>query len=583
MRTVAVTNRRRVARRPMPFRTADVIVDTLVAYGVRAIFGVPGDAVDWVMDAIRTHGKQIRFVHVMHEENGAFAAAGVAKLGGLGVCMGTAGPGAIHLLNGLYEAKMEHVPVVALTGQVATAHIGTGYIQEIDQSILFRGVSEFSATAMSSDRVPHLIDQACTIALERGGVAHLAVPIDVAGATMFHNPVRPGRRPAIPAPVPAAEELDRAAAILNEGEKVALLIGRGARLARDEVDRVARLLGAPVAYALLGKGVLPDDHPHVAGGAGRIGIPPGQRALDECDTLLLVGTNFPYSEFLPQEDVRTVQIDTDRQNLGKWLPLTLALEGDSRATLRELVPRLRPRDTSEFLAGIRQEKERWHQKLARKLDSDATPMPPQRLARALSEALEPNAVVVTDVGNVTAWIARDFVARDHTMLFSGWLQTMGCALGEAMGVAIAAPDRRVVAVCGDGGFAMSMTDFATLVKYRLPVTVVVFRNDMLAMIRFEQEEIGTPQFGVDLHNPDYARFAEACGARGFRVERTDELSPALREALHANAPVLLDVHVDPDEIPMPPRIGAGQAVRYGLAKLREFVSGAGGSESRESR
>lgn len=556
----------------MPRTAAAVLLDVLVAHGVEYLFGLPGDAIDPLMEPLR-RDRRLTFIQVRHEEAGAFMASALAKkTGGLGVAVGTAGPGAIHLLNGLYDAKMDHAPVLALTGQVSTNFLGTDYFQEVNLLQLFSDVAVFNHQVTDPDQMAIMADNACRTALAKRGVAHLNLPFDalrgLVDEPLHHFGVRAAAAASLAA-VPTDDLLDRAAQLIDGAERPVLLCGRGARGARTQVDRLARTIQAPVINTLPGKGVLPDRHPLAVGGLGLLGAKPAHSAMEQCDLCLLVGTAYPYLNFLPKS-AKLVQVDWEVSQIGKRIQVDLGLVGHAGPTLDALTDRVRTRPrASHFVKTLQHQRREWLDWVAGLSRDDDTPINPQRVVNLLSQLVKPDANISIDVGNALVWMARGFWIEDQEWLVSAWLGSMGFGLPAAIACQLVDPDRQSVAVVGDGGFAMLMADLVTAVKYHLPITVVVLDNQRLAMIKFEQEVEGYPEFGTHLTNPDFAAYAEAAGARGIRVESPGDLKGALTDALAHPGPVLVDVVCDPAERPLPPRISWEQAKGYATALFRE--------------
>jgi pyruvate oxidase len=547
---------------------ADVVAEKLVKWGVKRVYGIPGDAINTIMDAIR-RSKQLEFILVRHEEAGALAASAEAKLSGkLAACVGTAGPGAIHLLNGLYEAKTSHVPVVALTGQVDSDLIGTEYFQEVDLLHLFSDVSVYNQRIASPGDAPAVIEAACRNAVTRKGVAHLSFPLDLPRKEVPKDCVDKDLQYRPVAPVPSQFELEKAAETLNSCSKIVVLAGGGSKHAREELLETSKRLGAPISVTLPGKGAVPDLHPLCLGGLGLIGTRPSQDAMDEADAVLMVGTNYPYTQFLPSK-AKMVQVDTDPDQLGKRVPVDVALLGDSKDTLRSLVPLLKQKDDLGFLKKYQDKAKEWWRKMDEDCRDTKKPIRPQVAAKALQEVLPKDAIVCVDVGNVTVWIARYFAAEDQTFIVSPWLGTMGVALPSALAAKLTCPDRAVAAFAGDGGFTMLMGDFNTAVKYDLPILTVVVNNGVLGMIKFEQEVMGHPEFGIDLHNPNYAEYAKACGGYGVRVTEPDSVKSSIKEAYDSGEPSIVEIIAERNERPMPPRIKPTTALHYATALFRE--------------
>ncbi len=550
---------------------ADVVIEKVIQAGVRRIYGVPGDAVNALVDSIRRHRDQVEFVLVRHEENAALIAASEAKLTGkLAVCVGTSGPGAIHLLNGLYEAKMEGSPVLAVTGQLESDLLGLDGFQEVNLIRLFEDVAAYDQAVISPEHAPMIISRAIRASLADRTVSHLNIPQDVARQAVpthfLDSPIDYAEQVTLP----PGEDLDRALREFAPGLRTVLLVGKGAHGAQEEVRALAQRLGAPVVKTLHAKDLLADSDPLCLGGLGMLGTRPAQDAMDSAQLLVMVGTSYPYTRFLP-EKARVIQIDSRANQIGKRYHVDVPLVGDAKRTLRALLERLPAGTPSpEFLSAQRAAMARWREKMAAAETDGRRPIRPQRVAATLSRLAAPEAILSVDVGNVTVWMARNFSASGkHRMIFSGWLATMGVGLPGAIAAKFAFPDRQVIAAVGDGGFGMTMTDLVTAVRHGLALTVVVFRNAKLGMIRFEMEVEGFPDWGTDLVNPDFAAYARACGGFGITVEDPEKLEPALEEAFRQKVPSVVDVLVDPDERPVPPVVTLAQASGYVKSLFRE--------------
>jgi pyruvate dehydrogenase (quinone) len=559
----------------------EVLVERLADWGVDTVFGLPGDGINGIMEGLRRHQDRVRFVLVHHEEAAAFMATGYAKATGrLGVCLATSGPGGIHLLNGLYDAKLDHVPVLAITGLQETQLLGTGYQQEVHLERLFQDVAAYNAQVQVPTQLPALVDLAVRHALARRGVAHLTIPNDVQEAPADAYPwksVAPGRRPAtapvfIPAPgVPRQEDLRHAADLLNQGAKVAMLLGTGALGARQEVLEVAEALASPIVKTLPGKAAVPDDHPLTTGGLGLLGTAASEEVMEGADTLLMVGTNFPYTAYLPDpEQVRTVQVEADPVRAGARMPTQVPLVGDAADTLRALLPLLERKRDRGFLEDARQAMSKWRKAQAVLEDPDRDPIQPQYLARVLDRLADDDAILAADSGTIATWAARHYDIRgDREFYLSANLASMAPALPYAIAAQWANPDRQCLAFVGDGGMAMLMAEFDTAVRYRLPVKVVVCNNASLGQILWEQMVLGFPEYGVRFQQPmSFAPFASSCGGLGIRVEKAAEVEPAVREALDHPGPALVDVLVNPDEPPLPGKVTYEQAKGFAQAWLR---------------
>jgi pyruvate dehydrogenase (quinone) len=562
----------------MATTAADVLIERLQDWGVEVVFGLPGDGINGIMEALRIRRDRIRFVQVRHEEAAAFMACGYAKFTGrLGVCLATSGPGGIHLLNGLYDAALDGQPVLAITGMTYHDLIGTRTQQDVALDRLFMDVAKFNERIMGPTHVENVTDLAVRTALAYRGVAHLTFPVDVqemkAGTARSprnvenHTSEAPGRS----AGLPAESRLRGAADLLNAGRRVAILAGRGALHAGDELEAVADRLGAPIVKALLGKAAVPDDSPFTTGGIGLLGTRPSQEAMEGCDTLLMVGTSFPYIEFLPKPgQARAAQIELDPMRIGLRYPVEVGLVGDSRATLAALLPLLRPQIDRGFLEHAQEQMRDWRRLVDERGSRRDRPMKPQLLARELGLRLAGDAIVACDSGTITTWWARDIPARRGQMhAVSGNLASMGCGLPYAIAAQIAYPERQGVAFVGDGGFSMLMAEFATCVKYRLPVKVVVVKNNTLGQIKWEQMVfLGNPEYGCDLHPIDFSLLAEACGGVGVTIEDPAECGDALDAALAIPGPVIVQGVVDPLEPPMPAKVTLKQVTHFAESLLR---------------
>jgi pyruvate dehydrogenase (quinone) len=558
---------------------SDMLVERLIDWGVEVIFGLPGDGINGIMEALRTRQDKIRFVQVRHEETAAFMACGYAKYTGrLGVCLATSGPGGIHMLNGLYDAKLDHAPVLAITGLQFHDLIGTFTQQDVALDKLFMDVAVFNERIMGAAHVENIIDLACRTALAYRGVAHITIPVDFQEQEVSKRQRSKRNVPhhtsdvnAPLIPLPRRDYLERAAEILNSGKRVAILAGQGALQAGEELEQTAEILSAPIIKALLGKAAVPDDSAYTTGTIGLLGTRPSQEAMEECDTLLIVGSAFPYIEFMPKpEQAKGVQIDRDPKQIGLRYPVEVGLVGDSRQTLQALLPFLRRKSDRSFLQKAQEGMREWWKAMEQQSTRRDQPMKPQNVAWELGKRLQSDAIVSCDSGTITTWFARLIPARKGQMFsLSGTLASMAPGLPYSLAAQIAYPDRQCVAFVGDGGFSMLMADFVTAVKYNLPIKVVVIKNNTLGQIKWEQMVfLGNPEFGVDLHPIDFAAFAHACGGVGFSVENPDECGRTIQEFLNAPGPAILQAQVDRLEPPLPPKVTAEQALHFAESLAR---------------
>lgn len=568
-------------------KVGDFVLKRLTEWGIRRVYGYPGDGINGIVGAFERVDHQLDFVQVRHEEMAAFMACGHAKFTGeVGVCMATSGPGAIHLLNGLYDANMDHMPVVAIVGQQARAALGGSYQQEVDLISLFKDVAhEYVHMASVPAQIRHLVDRAVRIAKAERTVTCVILPNDlqeldaVETPPRAHGTVHSGIDYTQPRVVPTDRDLKRAADVLNSGKKVAMLVGAGALHATDEVLEVADLLGAGIAKALLGKAAVPDDMPHVTGSIGLLGTKPSDELMMDCDTLLMVGTSFPYSEFLPKEgDARAVQIDIDSRMLGLRYPTEVNLAGDSAATLRALIPHLQRRKDRSWRETVEKGVGDWWELLEARAMDEANPINPQRVFWELSKRLPENCILTSDSGSSANWFARDLKIRRGMMAtLSGNLATMGPGVPYAIAAKFAHPGRAVIALVGDGAMQMNGNNgLITISKYwrrwadpRL--IVLVLHNNDLNQVTWEQRVMaGDPKFECSQNLPDfpYARYAESLGLKGILVDSPNLLGKAWDEALSADRPLVLEAITDPDVPPIPPHITFEQAKAYAAALLK---------------
>jgi pyruvate dehydrogenase (quinone) len=566
---------------------AELLIESLADYGVTTVWGVVGDALNPVTDAIRREDR-IEWIGVRHEEVGAFAAGAQSQLTGrLSVCMGTVGPGAIHLLNGLYDAKKSHTPVLAICGQVPREEMGTEFFQEVDNDSLFDDVAVFNRTVTSVDQLPLLIEQAGNAAIQECGVAVLTLPGDVGGLDLPRATAMPRFVDTRPQSMPATDVVQQAASLLNQAHKVTLLVGQGAREARDEVLQLADRLSAPMVLTLKAKEGLERDNDFEVGQSGLLGNRATAKAFEGCDVLFLVGTDFPYRDFLPKGK-KVIQLDIRGAHIGRRTPVDLALVGDSALGLQVLLPLLDKKTDREHLDEARSTYVKWRKRqaeftdpaydrkpkglLRRKVDNPEARIRPELLAAAVDRHASQDAVFTTDTGMATVWLSR-FVRMSgrRRLLGSFNLGSMANAMPQALGASALDRQRQVVAFCGDGGLSMLMGDLITAVSYDLPVKLVVFDNGRLGMVKLEMEQVGLPEYGTVLRNPDFAKVAEAVGMRGIRVERPDDVDEAVQEAMACSGPILLDVLTNPDEVAIPPTPTLEQGWGFAIAKTKEFA------------
>lgn len=561
---------------------AEDLIERLIEWGVDTVFGLPGDGINGLMEAIRRHEDRIRFVLVQHEEAAAFMATAHAKATGrIGVCLATSGPGGIHLLNGLYDAKLDHAPVLAITGLQESAVLGSGYQQEVALDHLFADVAEYDLIVQNPAQLPGVVDLAIRAAYASRGVAHLTMPADVQTAPSGKDPY-PGvaqARPPASNPifrrgsgVPAEDDLAQAAAVLNAAEKPAILAGAGAHGARSELLALAEQLGAPIITTLPGKGAVPDDSEYSVGGVGLLGTAPAAELLADCDVLFAIGANYPYTKHLPEPgSVKYLQLEADPERAGARLPADALLIGDAASGLRALLPLLDRHEDRSQLEKSQKAMAKWREEQRALAAQERSPIAPQQVVGLLDELAADDAILACDSGTITTWAARHWQIRGAREFYlSSNLASMACALPYANAIALAHPGRQVIAYAGDGGFAMLMGEFLTAARYGLPVVVIVSNNNSLGQIKWEQIILGNTESGTDFGAPvaDFAAWAVACGGFGRKVTNAAEVRPAIEAALASGKPAIVDIDVDPDEPPLPPKIHFEQAKGFATAFLK---------------
>ena len=558
---------------------ADLLIERLIDWEVDTIFGFPGDGINGIFESLRTREDKIRFIQVRHEEAAAFAACGYAKYTGrMGVCLATSGPGGVHLLNGLYDAKCDGQPVLAITGHTFHDLIGTHYQQDVDLDKLFMDVAAYNQRVMGPAHVANVVDEAIKTALARRTVAHITIPKDIQEWTASKEVRSSANIPkhssdlyAAAYPIPPHASLQAAADMINKGSKVAILAGRGCLNARQEVLDLAKTVAGPIVKPLLGKAVVPDRSPYTTGGIGLLGTAPSQDALQECDTLIIAGSGFPYMEFYPKPGkAKTVQIDIDPTRIGLRHPADIGLIGDCKTVLKALLPLVETKSDQSFLEKAQKRMATWNELMEERGTRMDMPMKPQAVTHALNKLLNSDAIISSDSGTIATWSARYIEMRD-TMQFSlsGSLATMANGLPYSIGASAAYPDRQVVCVVGDGGFTMLMGEVATLVKYNMNVKVVIIKNNVLGQIKWEQIVFeGNPEFGVQLQPIDFAGYAMNCGAAGYTINSPEEAESVLREALAHRGPAVIQAVVDANEPPMPGQVTTEQAIKFAEALVK---------------
>lgn len=558
--------------------TSDVIVNRLVDWGVKVVFGLPGDGINGVIEALRKRQDKIKFVLVRHEEGASFAACGYSKFtGDLGVCLATSGPGGIHLLNGLYDAHMDNRPVLAITGRTYSDLIGSGYQQDVDLTTPFADVAGFNHMISNPWQAQMAIDDACKYSLQNHDVSHVSIPIDIQVAPLAksreteHNVPNVTSNPVMSNSVPEHVYLEQAANILNGGRRVVIMVGAGALGAGEEVRELAGKLNAVIVKSLLGKAVIADEEPHCLGGIGMLGTAPSEDAMGLADTLFLIGTSYPYVDYLPRPgQAKGVQIDRRGDRIGTRYPVILGLVGEAKPTLRELNKLINESGNDSFLKDMQGKMKEWWDLMEFRGSRTEQPMKPQVVPWTLSDLLDDDAIICTDSGTITAWAARYVrIKKDQLFSCSGTLASMANGLPYAIGAQNAFPDRQVVAIVGDGGFTMLMCEFLTAVAYKLPIKVIVIKNGALNQIRWEQIGfLGNPEYAVRFANMDFVKFAEACGGAGYRIEEQEQAKSVLTGALAERRPTIIEATVDPNEPPYPAHTGTKYVENFAKALIK---------------
>ncbi len=539
---------------------AEVIIKTLVNFGVKRIYAIPGDSLNPIIDAIRRN-KDIEYVQVRHEEGGALSASYESKYSGkLSACMGTSGPGSVHLLNGLYDAKMQHVPVIALTGQIETDLLHHDYFQEVDLVKLFDDVSVFNARIVNPGNAHYLIWKACREAITKKGVGHIDMPVNILreeceeeDLSYYINPVN--YKP---------DGIEEAANLINKSKKPLIFIGGGSRDYHNEINDFAEKIGAPIVYALDGKGVFNDNDKKVMGGIGLLGTRPSVKAIEKSDLIIFLGTIFPYTSFLKKVD--NIQVNNNIDDLNKMMKANYSYLCDIKYFLGNI--NVNTKD-NKFYDEMQNEKNKWLNDLNKLISNNKNPIKAETLTDKISKRLEDDAIIITDTGNVTLWTNRFINAKNNNKFyFSSWLGTMGSGIPGSVGLAFAS-GKKVYGIIGDGSFAMTSMELITAKKYNLPVKLIVYDNHILGMIKLEEEVMGYPEYGVDLYNPNFDKLAESIGIEGIRVDNINDLDSKLDEFFAVDGPAVLDVITETNETPMPPKLEFKVAEKYVTSILRE--------------
>lgn len=550
----------------------EAVIETLIDWGIDRVFGIPGDNVDGLLNGLYKHQDRIRFVLVRHEESAALMAIAHAKLTGrIAACLAIGGPGANHLINGLTEAYLDRVPLLALVGNTTTAGMGTDQLQEVQPELEFAACTVWNHSLLSARNARLVPSNAIRAAYAKRGPAMLTIPMDVGLEVLPRDTKATDCQYASPIIAPDSHDVRRIAAVLDQCRKPVLMVGRGCHGAGEAILQLAERIGAPIIKSLWGKEIISDFDPHVLGGLGYLGTRPSVEAIMGADLLLMLGTSFPYVEFLPKPGACvTIQIDDDPYQIGKRHPVDIGACSDVPLAVRQLLATCAPHLDRSWLNRCQAARKEWNALMDRQAHSERVPMRPQVVARALQDLAEDDAIITTDSGANLTWMARNFFVNGRQRFIgSGLLMTMQCALPYAIGAKLAFPDRQVIATLGDGSFTMGMGEFLTAVQYQLPIIVTVFKNGKLSLIKYEEEAVGLPEFGIQIANADFVKFAEACGAFGVRVERPEDVHDGIRAAMDAGKPAIVEAVVEPNEVPFPPMVQQGQATGFGIAFLRE--------------
>ncbi|PWK43611.1 thiamine pyrophosphate-dependent enzyme [Pleionea mediterranea] len=564
-------------------RVADVLVDVLNHHGVEQLFGIPGDAINSIMDAVN-HRSDVSFIQVKHEESGAFAASAQAKLSGrLSACVGTSGPGALHLLNGLYDAAMDNAPVVAITGQVESHLVGSQYHQEVNLESLLKDVAVYSVRVSTAEQAVRAINDACRAARSKSGVAHITISSDIAKQNVNYDSEAISEIAISKRIKPDEEAMEQTIERINNCNKITILAGMGCRHVASELIELSTKLKAPIVRTLPAKDFIDETVPNCVGGTGLLGTKPGVSAMENCELLLMLGSDFPYADFYPDSD-KIIQVDTDASKLGRRHSVSLGIQGDCGLVIKQLHEQLNEKKNSTFLESLLAEKEK---QINKQLDQETPndvqteaskdnkqnnnhPLKPQLVMHEIAKRCPDDSIFICDTGTVTVWAARDLpIKQQQRFSLSSSLGSMAYALPGAIGAKLRYPDSPVVALAGDGGFSMLMPDLLTAVRYQLPLVMVIFNNQKLGFIELEQNADGYASSGIDVTNPDFKMMSEACGAIGIEVNSYQQLIEALDSVPEIDKPTVIDVKVNPDEWVIPPKIKLKEAMNFGLSKIKD--------------
>lgn len=551
----------------------EALVKALQAWDIDHLYGIPGDSIDAVVDSLRTVRDQFKFYHVRHEEVASLAAAGYTKLTGkIGVALSIGGPGLIHLLNGMYDAKMDNVPQLILSGQTNSTALGTKAFQETNLQKLCEDVAVYNHQIEKGDNVFETVNEAIRTAYEQKGVAVVICPNDLLTEKIKDTTNKPvdTSRPTVVSP--KYKDIKKAVKLINKSKKPVMLIGVGAKHAKDELREFIEMTKIPVIHSLPAKTILPDDHPYSIGNLGKIGTKTSYQTMQEADLLIMVGTNYPYVDYLPKKNIKAIQIDTNPKNIGHRFNINVGIVGDSKIALHQLTENIKHVAERPFLNKTLERKAVWDKWMEQDKNNNSKPLRPERLMASINKFIKDDAVISADVGTATVWSTRYLnLGVNNKFIISSWLGTMGCGLPGAMASKIAYPNRQAIAIAGDGAFQMVMQDFATAVQYDLPLTVFVLNNKQLAFIKYEQQAAGELEYAVDFSDMDHAKFAEAAGGKGYTIKSASEVDAIVEEALAQDVPTIVDVYVDPNAAPLPGKIVNEEALGYGKWAFRSIT------------
>ncbi|HFE5885300.1 TPA: pyruvate oxidase [Staphylococcus aureus] len=551
----------------------EALVKALQAWDIDHLYGIPGDSIDAVVDSLRTVRDQFKFYHVRHEEVASLAAAGYTKLTGkIGVALSIGGPGLIHLLNGMYDAKMDNVPQLILSGQTNSTALGTKAFQETNLQKLCEDVAVYNHQIEKGDNVFEIVNEAIRTAYEQKGVAVVICPNDLLTEKIKDTTNKPvdTSRPTVVSP--KYKDIKKAVKLINKSKKPVMLIGVGAKHAKDELREFIEMAKIPVIHSLPAKTILPDDHPYSIGNLGKIGTKTSYQTMQEADLLIMVGTNYPYVDYLPKKNIKAIQIDTNPKNIGHRFNINVGIVGDSKIALHQLTENIKHIAERPFLIKTLERKAVWDKWMEQDKNNNSKPLRPERLMTSINKFIKDDAVISADVGTATVWSTRYLnLGVNNKFIISSWLGTMGCGLPGAMASKIAYPNRQAIAIAGDGAFQMVMQDFATAVQYDLPLTVFVLNNKQLAFIKYEQQAAGELEYAVDFSDMDHAKFAEAAGGKGYTIKSASEVDAIVEEALAQDVPTIVDVYVDPNAAPLPGKIVNEEALGYGKWAFRSIT------------